>query len=440
MLIPAQVIPFLSDEDPVLRNHAVRYFQDAANPSPLTAEHCWAAIDARGLNSRSSLGLIRLLKDVEQTDASTTRLLAALDNAADPRVLRPALDDALETLAFEQLARHRDAILARTDLNPRTRKHLDERLWLADQPPDSIWEQLLRHADASRGRYWNEIDHRVGRSLVEALARHDPARAAERALAVLDDPASVNDPREIFAIDLLAQLRHRPALERLTTRFVECDDEDDVLHEALMKAIPLVGGVDAVELLEPLFPEQNRTFQIYACGALERIKHPAAEAALLRLLDDPRIDDEARDIVADAVFSLCTTDGLPRLRELVAVQRDYDDTTYDLDSDLVACALMSGYQFPELPAMREEVLAREIEFQRELESSNSGQSRTLWIGDETGEDFDDYDYGPDLPPQLDDRGSRVVAPIHNAAPKVGRNDPCPCGSGKKYKRCCLDKE
>lgn len=23
--------------------------------------------------------------------------------------------------------------------------------------------------------------------------------------------------------------------------------------------------------------------------------------------------------------------------------------------------------------------------------------------------------------------------------KVGRNDPCPCGSGKKFKKCCLDK-
>ena len=23
-----------------------------------------------------------------------------------------------------------------------------------------------------------------------------------------------------------------------------------------------------------------------------------------------------------------------------------------------------------------------------------------------------------------------------APPKVGRNDPCPCGSGKKYKNCC----
>jgi uncharacterized protein YecA (UPF0149 family) len=25
-------------------------------------------------------------------------------------------------------------------------------------------------------------------------------------------------------------------------------------------------------------------------------------------------------------------------------------------------------------------------------------------------------------------------------PKVGRNDPCPCGSGRKYKKCCLRKD
>ena len=28
------------------------------------------------------------------------------------------------------------------------------------------------------------------------------------------------------------------------------------------------------------------------------------------------------------------------------------------------------------------------------------------------------------------------APAQRAAPKVGRNDPCPCGSGKKFKKCC----
>ena len=29
-----------------------------------------------------------------------------------------------------------------------------------------------------------------------------------------------------------------------------------------------------------------------------------------------------------------------------------------------------------------------------------------------------------------------AAPIRASQAKVGRNDPCPCGSGKKYKQCC----
>ena len=35
---------------------------------------------------------------------------------------------------------------------------------------------------------------------------------------------------------------------------------------------------------------------------------------------------------------------------------------------------------------------------------------------------------PELPP--------VAVPVVRDAPKVGRNHPCPCGSGKKYKKCC----
>jgi hypothetical protein len=30
-------------------------------------------------------------------------------------------------------------------------------------------------------------------------------------------------------------------------------------------------------------------------------------------------------------------------------------------------------------------------------------------------------------------------PASTAATKAGRNDPCPCGSGKKFKKCCVDK-
>jgi len=32
-------------------------------------------------------------------------------------------------------------------------------------------------------------------------------------------------------------------------------------------------------------------------------------------------------------------------------------------------------------------------------------------------------------------GDDVVKTVRREEPKVGRNDPCPCGSGKKYKKC-----
>jgi len=38
------------------------------------------------------------------------------------------------------------------------------------------------------------------------------------------------------------------------------------------------------------------------------------------------------------------------------------------------------------------------------------------------------------------RGEAGVGGTVRKGKKVGRNSPCPCGSGKKYKRCCMGKE
>ena len=49
------------------------------------------------------------------------------------------------------------------------------------------------------------------------------------------------------------------------------------------------------------------------------------------------------------------------------------------------------------------------------------------------EDIDSYF------PSDDENKPQRPAPtvtIHRQQPKVGRNDPCPCGSGKKFKNCC----
>ena len=39
-------------------------------------------------------------------------------------------------------------------------------------------------------------------------------------------------------------------------------------------------------------------------------------------------------------------------------------------------------------------------------------------------------------PRSEAPDNQAPTPIKRVAEKVGRNDPCPCGSGKKYKKCC----
>jgi preprotein translocase subunit SecA len=46
----------------------------------------------------------------------------------------------------------------------------------------------------------------------------------------------------------------------------------------------------------------------------------------------------------------------------------------------------------------------------------------------------DHDHGHDHG-DFDPNLLMKKQPVYRTEPKVGRNDPCPCGSGKKYKKC-----
>jgi uncharacterized protein YecA (UPF0149 family) len=51
----------------------------------------------------------------------------------------------------------------------------------------------------------------------------------------------------------------------------------------------------------------------------------------------------------------------------------------------------------------------------------------------------DRDLARDTPSRrydFQDAPEWATSPIQSARQRVGRNDPCPCGSGKKYKKCC----
>jgi hypothetical protein len=325
-------------------------------------------------------------------------------------------------------------------------EHLRARLALADAPFDDLWNELARLAAETKDQYWDELDRARFNRLIEALARH-AAPAAQRAMAFLQDPANHDDPREVFVIQLLGKLKHHPALDLLVQRFLTVGEDDDVLFETLMYAIPPVGGADAAPALEAAFPDKPLGFRDYAGETLGRIKHPAAEAALLRLLER-KFPKDVRQGLAIGLSDLIPTGGALDVLKQIVLNREYDPKLVELDQSLVEAALMTGADFPELGLMREEVVARNVERDHRFEKGDfdfaglglGGAADALGDMDDTRDLLDQYAGDFPAPPEnLDDHYPQVTAPIKHSEPKVGRNDPCPCGSGKKYKKCCLGK-
>lgn len=48
-----------------------------------------------------------------------------------------------------------------------------------------------------------------------------------------------------------------------------------------------------------------------------------------------------------------------------------------------------------------------------------------------------YKAEQDEPDDEDEDDEPLVEQVIRVEPKIGRNEPCPCGSGKKYKKCCM---
>ncbi len=63
-----------------------------------------------------------------------------------------------------------------------------------------------------------------------------------------------------------------------------------------------------------------------------------------------------------------------------------------------------------------------------------GMAKSMLMGEAI-----DLNIGNDYKTSAYTAGALNNMTIKRNAPKIGRNDVCPCGSGKKYKKCCLEK-
>jgi preprotein translocase subunit SecA len=76
-----------------------------------------------------------------------------------------------------------------------------------------------------------------------------------------------------------------------------------------------------------------------------------------------------------------------------------------------------------------EVMLRQFSARRD-EFDDECDDFLLDEDDDKNENYNDYD-GDDL-----FGWAEPQQPYVREQPKIGRNEPCPCGSGKKYKKCC----
>jgi preprotein translocase subunit SecA len=70
-------------------------------------------------------------------------------------------------------------------------------------------------------------------------------------------------------------------------------------------------------------------------------------------------------------------------------------------------------------------LAKAVEEQQRLAAQSAVMDMTRGIQKQHEKELKELQFG----------GTTAEQTVSNGAPKVGRNDPCPCGSGKKYKKC-----
>jgi hypothetical protein len=284
------------------------------------------------------------------------------------------------------------------------------------------------------------------RDEAEEIVREGPG-LVPRLRAILEDAGlwGQPDPRgwaPVHATILLAALRPPDflsdllrALERAQTHGVEV---------LLGEGGPLLAGA-AAPALEPLLEllgdprrpaflrEMAPEALLALCGSHPELLPRAVTALRKTASESPEIVS-VRQAAAGALLDL----GDPQDRELLL---SFGETDF-FDSDYVEEVLAQGARVPLGPlgsplAFYDPDRARERAWPEDEGVSGEDEA-------EEGDDLDDLDPEEILPP--DPAGDVIEAytrepglppgPLRRQEQKIGRNEPCPCGSGAKFKKCC----
>lgn len=219
---------------------------------------------------------------------------------------------------------------------------------------------------------------------------------------------------DIWTVQIMGRIGDKAFLPALARVLREADDFSHVYDDATLASEKLDASAHP-QVLEVIGKGEVGDAYNALC-LLTNLPYPEA----FDLARDIREKDEEGD---DEFYATCLEGigderGIEALREIL-----HEDNVGQVGDSLEVLAVIHKRDIPELSEIKRN---REIfeEFRRKQALELDGLALAHKEKRARGDDFT----------------TAEVVPIRRETPKIGRNEPCPCGSGKKYKKCCLDKE
>jgi hypothetical protein len=426
----AKIKEALVHPERLVRQEALLYF---ANCYSRDAEVMPLAIQAVETYGRSQAFLhVHVLAHLAQTEATVEWAIKELhrevDKAHDLDSYFPALSRLLCSADPHLLQPRADQIIQAPGFFKELAPEFRERLQLATWDADQCWHELERTCAEGVGKHYSsDVDFCHASRVVEALA-HKGEKYVDRILDLLGQKVEdfETDPMtwlEIFLVMLAGEMRLERAIPLVVKKLHECGE---ILSEECVEALGKIGTDAAAGAVAEGWLDAVWDYRLYATSALEKIHSDTTVRKCLGLLPQDK-DLDIRTKLADALLGQFADEGIEPVREMVQ-RRAYDPASGDLMRKLVAVSTVLGVTFPEHPIWKREAEERLAKQERRMKEMRG---------------FLQAPAQPALPPKpapaRDDYLERKPAPFLRTERQVGRNDSCPCGSGKKFKKCCMSR-
>ena len=420
MLEPDILKPYLLDDDPWVRTAVARYFDEGWSQDeelvPLILDAC------ERFGYQDNVSSLACCRHLPLTPTTFERVLRLLAEATDDNTAMH-LSSVVAHAPVDLLSEHEAAVLRNTQLLEHHLRSIRHRLDFMSWSGERLWQALQEKAsgyeasdDSSDG------DSAYDDAVIDALARHD-VPDAETICRVLADPATTEGWLEMFLVDLAGVRRLSEAIPALVDVLRR---DDATLPDNCFEALARIGHPEIVRRIQSRDATKPCPFRDAYAVLLGEIKQPESEEAILACLEEED-DIEIRTELCHSLCRLFAERGVEVVRR--QIRDGYQGSIVCLEEALLPVTKILGIELPEAKQWRKEREEREqYQLDRRLEL------------DEMAAKYDALKkQGIDPFAKLDsprEAGGVASATYRRHDGKVGRNDPCPCGSGKKYKKCC----